>query len=325
MGKRLRYNNNDYTLGDNESVLDCLLRENISVPHSCKSGVCQSCIMQVVDGEIPEKSQAGLKPTLKKRGLVLVCQCFPSGNVTVANADDAGIDVNASIDDVALLNHNVIRVCLTPAERFECEPGQYLTIINPDGIARSYSIANNYDKDGFIELHIRLFEDGVMSRWLKNKANVSDEVILRGPAGNCFYSTDEGSDYPIILAGTGTGLAPLYGIVHQALAKGHKGDITLLHGALKADDLYLVEALQQLDKDTQNFTYVPCVLNGEEGEFYQTGDVQEITIASIPDDKSNTRLFLCGAPDTVNSIKTKAFLGGLSSKYIYADAFLPSK
>lgn len=325
MGKQLHYNNNDYTLDDNESVLDCLLRENISVPHSCKSGVCQSCIMQAVDGEIPEKAQLGLKPTFKKRKLFLACQCFPSGNITVANADDAGIDIKASIHEITPLNHNVIKVCLTPSELFECEPGQYLTMINPDGIARSYSIANNPEKDGFIELHIRLLENGLMSGWLKTDTAINSKIILRGPAGNCFYSSDEGNNYPIILAGTGTGLAPLYGISHEALAKGHKGEIKLFHGALKESDLYLVEALQQLDKDNPNFTYAPCVLNGEEGKFYRTGDVQAVTIASIPDDKSNTRLFLCGAPDMVNSLKTKAFLGGLSSKNIYADAFLPSK
>lgn len=325
MGNKLNYNNHDYALNDNESVLDCLLRENLNIPHSCKSGVCQSCIMQVVDGDIPEKSQVGLKPTFKKRKLVLACQCFPSGDITVANADDAGIDVKALVKEISQLNHNVIKVSLKSSDPFECEPGQYLTLINPNEIARSYSIANNPKNDRFIDLHIRLLENGLMSNWLKNNAKIGDEVILRGPAGNCFYSTDEGTDYPIILAGTGTGLAPLYGIVLEALAHRHKGEIKLLHGALKEDDLYLVETLRQLDKDNQNFTYVPCVLNGEEGSFYRIGDIQDITVASIPDNKSNARLFLCGTPEMVNSLKTKAFLGGLSSKNIYADAFLPSK
>lgn len=325
MGNHLRYNNNDYTLNENESVLDCLLRKNLTIPHSCKSGVCQSCIMQVTDGHIPEKSQQGLKPTLKKRKLFLACQCFPVGDISVANAADAGIDIKSVIKEIIPLNHNIIKVNLTPSEPFECEPGQYLTIINPDGVARSYSIANNPAKDGCIELHIRLLEKGLMSSWLKNTAKEDDEVIVRGPVGNCFYSNDEGNEYPILLSGTGTGLAPLYGIVCEAISKGHKGEIKLLHGALQEDDLYLVEELQKLDKDNPNFTYAPCVLNGKEGKFYQTGDIQEITIVSIPDDKKNTRLFLCGAPEMVNSLKTKAFLGGLSSKNIYADAFLPSK
>lgn len=324
MGKELRYKNNCYTLSENESVLDCLLREHVSVPHSCKSGVCQSCIMQAVDGEIPDKAQVGLKHTFKQRKLFLACQCYPSGNITVASPDEAGLDIKASISGKILLNHNVIKLCLNPAEAFECEPGQYLTMINPDGIARSYSIANNPAKDGFIELHIRLIENGRMSQWLQDNAGIGSEVILRGPAGNCFYSPVD-DDYPIILAGTGTGLAPLYGIAHEALTKGHKGDIKLFHGALKEADLYLVESLQTLDKNNRNFTYVPCVLNGENDKFYQIGDIQEIVMSAIPADKTSIRLFLCGAPEMVNSLKTKTFLSGLSSKHIYADAFLPSK
>jgi NAD(P)H-flavin reductase/ferredoxin len=324
MGKQLNYKNNCYTLGDNESVLDCLLREDLSVPHSCKSGVCQSCIMQAVDGEIPEKAQLGLKPTFKQRKLFLACQCYPLGRMTIANPDEAGLNVTASINEKIFLNHNVIKVCLKPEADFECEPGQYLTLINPEQVARSYSIANNPAKDGFIELHIRLIDNGLMSEWLKNAA-VDSEVILRGPAGNCFYSNDEGNDYPIILAGTGTGLAPLYGIAHEAIAKGHNGEIKLFHGALNEADLYLIDALQELDKNNENFTYVPCVLNGEDGKFYKAGDIQKIVMENIPADKAIIRLFLCGAPEMVNSLKTKAFLGGLSSKNIYADAFLPSK
>lgn len=325
MGNNLNYKDNCYSLNDNESVLDCLLREDLTIPHSCKSGVCQSCLMQAVDGEIPEKAQAGLKPTFKKRKLFLACQCFPSSDMTICTADDAGLDIKASISELALLNHNVIKLCLSPSEKFECDPGQYLTLINPEHIARSYSIANNPEKDTFIELHIRLIAQGKMSAWLKNTAAIGSEVIVRGPAGNCFYSADEDNSHPIIMVGTGTGLAPLYGIAHEALAKRHKGQIILFHGALNEADLYLTDALQELDKNNDNFTYEPCVLNGDDGTFYQTGDIQEITMAAIPDDKANIHLFLCGAPEMVNSLKTKAFLGGLSSKNIYADAFLPSK
>lgn len=325
MGNQLHYKDNYYTLDDNESVLDCLLRENVTILHSCKAGVCQSCIMQATEGEIPEKAQIGLKSTFKQRKLFLACQCYPSGSITVTDPDEVGLDVKASISEKSALNYHVIKLCLKPYGPFECEPGQYVTMINSTNIARSYSIANNPAKDGFIELHIRLIENGLMSTWLIEEADMDSEVILRGPAGNCFYSPEEGNDYPIILAGTGTGLAPLYGIAHAALAQGHKGEITLFHGALKEADLYLVEALQTLDKNNKNFTYKPCVLNGEMDKFYLIGDMQKMVISAIPADKTHVHLFLCGAPEMVNSLKTKAFLIGLSSNHIYVDAFLPSK
>jgi hypothetical protein len=48
-------------------------------------------------------------------------------------------------------------------------------------------------------------------------------------------------------------------------------------------------------------------------------------MASLPTEKKTARLFLCGAPDLVNAMRRKAFLGGIASKHIFADPFLPSK
>lgn len=326
MGKHIHYKKHSYQLNENESVLDCLLREHENIPHSCKSGVCQSCLMQASSGEVPEKAQAGLKHTFKQRKLFLACQCYPANDLTIKSPDEAGIDVKCKIIEKSDLNHNVIKVCLKPSEPFESEPGQYLTLINPDQTARSYSVANNPMKEGFIELHIRLLADGLMSNWLKDSAAVGNEVVVRGPAGNCFYSTDGDNNFPIILAGTGTGLAPLYGILNEALHQKHEGEIMLFHGALREADLYLVSELMAIAGAHKNVTYSPCVLGGEPEKFYLTGNIQDLVMDAIPADKKEaTHLFLCGAPEMVNPLKTKAFLAGLSSKCIFADPFLPSK
>src|SRR5690606_38122785 len=127
------------------------------------------------------------------------------------------IDTPVDIAQREMLNHNVLRICLKTDAAFTCEPGQYITLINPDGAARSYSVANDPVADGHVELHIRLLADGLMSRFLMRDGAVGSRLTLRGPAGSCFYAADADSTFPIILAGTGTGLAPLYGIIKQAL------------------------------------------------------------------------------------------------------------
>jgi hypothetical protein len=36
------------------------------------------------------------------------------------------------------------------------------------------------------------------------------------------------------------------------------------------------------------------------------------------------KIYLCGAPDLVNTLRKRVFLGGASMGDIYADAFLPA-
>jgi len=325
MAARITFEGKQFAADGGESVLDCLSRNGVAVPHSCRSGVCQSCLMQASEGEVPEAAQKGLKTTYKKQKLFLSCQCLPEHDMTVSLPNGAGLDTRAVIIGSAMVNHNVMQLKLRPEGAFACEPGQYIVLINKERLARSYSVANDPARDGFIELHVRLIKDGLMSGYLKNKAAADEVMTVRGPAGNCFYVSEEGRDYPIVLAGTGTGLAPLYGIVKQALAKGHTGAIQLFHGALQSDDLYCVEELRTLAERHPHFRYMPCVLNGAPGQFYVQGNIEDIVMSSVPNEKTLTRLFLCGAPELVNALKRKAFLAGLASKHIFADAFLPSK
>jgi CDP-4-dehydro-6-deoxyglucose reductase len=323
MTASVTYGERTLALEAGETVLDCLSRGGIGIPHSCRSGVCQSCLMQLSAGEMDAGAQKGLKPTLQKQNIFLACQFKPTSDISVNLPDSAGLDYVAVVSAKQMLNHDVLRLILT-TEPFACEPGQYITLINHHGLARSYSVANDPVRDGRIELHIRLLRDGRMSKYLGQQMAVGDRLTVRGPAGNCFYVSDADAAYPIVLAGTGTGLAPLYGIATQALRQGHRGGVHLFHGALRHEDLYLTDELRALAGTYANFTYEPCVLNGAEGGQYRAGNIEDIVLKSLPADRPKTRVFLCGAPELVNSLKRKAFLNGVASKHIFADAFIPS-
>ena len=48
-----------------EDVLSALLRAEIDPPHSCRSGVCKSCMHRAVDGKPPAAAQQGLSDAQK--------------------------------------------------------------------------------------------------------------------------------------------------------------------------------------------------------------------------------------------------------------------
>lgn len=320
----IAYQGNQYASLVDETVLDCLQRHGCDVSFSCKAGACQSCLMQADAGEPPAAAQAGLKPGLKQQGYFLSCQWRPENDVTVTTCGIDTTSMPATISNVSDLNHNTKRVQLITTGPLACIPGQYISLINPDNVTRSYSIANRPDQDGYIELHIRYVPEGKMSGWIHSKAQSGDTVHIRGPIGSCCYTREAQRDFPMLLAGTGTGLAPMLGIIRDALAHKHRGPILLVQGALRAEDLYYVDMLRALENDTEQFTYLPCVRDYKGRSGLQTGDIEDITLGQLPTAK-NPHVYLCGAPDFVNAVKRKIFLAGVALAHIYTDAFLPTR
>src|SRR3954468_23682171 len=268
-----------YALGEGESVLDGLLRNGVAVPNSCRAGACQSCLMQVTAGEASAASQQGVKDAMRARGFVLACSCVPGGDLTVRFADHAVRRAPAVLERVERLSETVARVLLSCDQPFDYFPGQFVNVVRPeDGLVRSYSLASLHSPPGLpagdrhLELHVRKVNGGQMSSWLHDEGVVGQSVELRGPAGDCFYVPGR-AEQPILLIGTGTGLAPLWAIARDALRHGHTGPIKLYHGGLDASGLYHVEELRALAQGHANFEYVPCVVNGPASDGVRVGAI----------------------------------------------------
>lgn len=295
-----------------ESVLEGLLRAGVAVPNACRAGACQSCLVRATSGTPPQASQAGVKETLRQQGYFLSCSARPTSDLVVTTHDVALLAVDARVAAVDFLSPSVIRVRLDVAAPFAYEPGQFITLLRDDGLARSYSIAS-LPADGVgIELHVRLVPGGVMSGWLASPDALGARLQIRGPSGDCFYVPGR-AEQPLLLAGTGTGLAPLVAIARTALGVGHAGTIRLFHGARSEDGLYFGGELRSLAEQHAPFDYVPCV----------SANLEQAVLTQVPALKGY-RVFLCGNPDFVVQMRKKAFLAGASIKDIHADAFLPS-
>ena len=126
---------------------------------------------------------------------------------------------------------------------------------------------------------------------------------------------------PLLLIGTGCGLAPLYGIVRDALDHGHSGPICLFHGSSTHDGLYLIDELRHLAEHYANFFYTPCISSEPVRKGFAAGRAEQVALDTMKSLKG-VRLYLCGHPDMVRETKRKAFLAGASLKEIFADPFV---
>lgn len=260
-----------------------------------------------------------MKDSWKSRGYFYSCSCVPESDIEIADTDN-DLRIGGTITSLQPLSADVIQAKLRTDTPIDFRAGQYITIVRGD-IARSYSIAS-LPEENELELHIRKVPDGQMSGWFHGGAKAGDRVGIVGPSGECFYVAGR-EDQPLLLAGTGTGLAPLYGIVRDALKNGHRGPIHLFHGALHAGGLYLVDELRELARQNAQLEYTAAVLKGDDTEGFSVGAIDSVILNRIPK-LAGWRGFVCGDPGLVQVLKKKLFLSGMASRDIYADAFIPA-
>ncbi len=312
----------NFTCQSDETVLDALLRENINLSYACKKGTCHSCMVRSADVTPPQTAQSGLKNTLKKQNYFLACQCYPQQDMTIKLLDQSDFYRMGTVIVNTLLNRNTLLLVIAFEDAFEFNAGQFVNLQRDDGLTRSYSIANIPQQSNILEFHIRRLPGGKFSTWLHDDIRVGDSIAVSEPRGHCFY-LPERCEQGLLLVGTGTGLAPLAGILTDALAHGHSGPIHLFHGSRDVEDLYRIDEMRQLAAQQPNFHYTPCLSGNRVPEGFSAGRVNEIALSRIPELK-DWRIFLCGHPDMVNQMKTQTFLKGASTADIYTDAFLIS-
>ena len=254
---RLKYKD-DVLNVSGRSVLETLLEHGHAIPNNCRAGACQSCLMQVTRGSVPEQAQLGLKDSHKAKGFFLACRCQPEEDIDVCLPDAEQLRIPSTVSHINKLSDDVVELKLTPSQPFAYHAGQYVTLWRDEHLGRCFSLASLPGMDEAIAFHIKIISDGVFSSWVHHDLRVGETIFIQGPAGDCFY-TQGNARQNLLLAGTGTGLAPLYGILQDALDRRHSGEIHLFHGALDPTGLYLHDRLTALAQEHANFSYHPGV------------------------------------------------------------------
>ncbi len=319
---QLTYQDESFPCYQHETVLDALIRENIAIPYSCRQGVCGNCLIRSLDHSPPSSAQNGLKVTQQQLNYFFACLCRPEQDMTVALPNAPAHYIDAEVIDKYLLNDNTILLSIQCEEVLDFFPGQFVNLKRHDGLTRSYSITNRAHHPGHLEFHIRKLAGGEFSEWVLNDLSIGTTIQVSEPKGDCFY-VPERCDQSILMVATGTGLAPLSGILKDALSHGHHGPIQLYHGSRNIDGLYHIDEMRQLAKEHPNFTYTPCLSGDRIPEGFTAGRVHEVAIQRLPD-LALWRVFLCGHPEMVMQMQQQAFLNGASPNDIFVEAFHPS-
>lgn len=309
-----------YQCREDETLLQAFLRQGAELNFSCQKGSCQVCMLHCVDGELPGLSQSGLKPLYAMNDYFLPCQCHPVGDMKVAEIEHNKIYKTGFIHKKEFLSESVCKLLIDCDQLETYSAGQYLNLCRvSDGVARSYSIASYPDQEYFIEVHVRRMKNGELSNWIFDELEEGDAIDVQGPIGNCCYNNCD-PKIPLLMIASGTGLAPIVGVLKEALGKGHKTDIHLYHEARSFPDLYYHGVLSTLAAEHENLSYFPCVPGAFSAKEVFPGAAIERIKSDYPDLRY-WRIYTAGSSEFVFAIYELAIAMGANDSQVYGDVF----
>jgi CDP-4-dehydro-6-deoxyglucose reductase len=315
-----------------ESLLGAAIRAGVGLPYGCRDGACGSCRSQKMSGTVvhgPHQEKA-LTPADIAAGMVLTCCGIPQSDVVlesrqvVAEGAFAVRKMPVRVKALERLSPDVMRLNLQlPAnDVFAYHVGQYVEFLLPNGVRRSYSIANapTVMAGPSVELHVRHMPGGIFTDQVFGTLKERDILRVEGPFGSFFLRED--SSKPIILLASGTGFAPIKAILERMQAKGIHRPATLYWGGRRPQDLYLDGWVRAQMAQLPQLRYEPVVSDALPEDHWtgRTGFVHLAVLQDLPD-LSGHQVYACGAPIVVDSARRDFVAGGLPDHEFFADAF----
>ncbi|WP_284282234.1 2Fe-2S iron-sulfur cluster-binding protein [Limnobacter litoralis] len=311
-----------------KSILDAAAQANVALPYSCRTGRCSTCRCKVISGLTTALNpETGLTELERAEGWILSCTRAAETDL-VLDVDDLGglilptpKTLPCRINEIVHLAPDVIQVFLRlpPTADFEFTPGQYVDVIGPNGIHRSYSLANGSFADKVLELHIRSVDGGEFSEYWFKQAKPNDLLRIHGPLGTFFLRNTANID--LVFLATGTGIAPVKSIL-ESLPRLKQDEnpksITVLWGGRKPADLYF-----DVSQIPGNFTFIPVLSRPDRSWKGQAGYVHDVLLKTIPN-LQNAAVYACGSTAMIHSAKAKLTQASLPSSRFYSDAFVSS-
>jgi CDP-4-dehydro-6-deoxyglucose reductase len=309
------------------SLLEAAKISGVSLPYSCKTGRCSTCKCRVVSGDTKAlAAEIGLTQNEKADGWILSCVRSATTDLFLEVEDLGGVVLPPAKTQVCRISSlekvapDVVKVVLRlpPNVILNFIPGQYIDLIGPGGVRRSYSLANAPKTDNTLELHIRAVENGAMSHYWFSEAKVNDLLRLHGPQGTFFMRNIAQRD--LVFLATGTGIAPVKAML-EALPSFSLHElprsVSVLWGGRNECDLYL-----DVGEIPGTFQYTP-VLSRSATWRGERGYIQDVLLRQRSD-LSNCAVYACGSDAMIHCARHALTAAGLYSDHFYSDAFVCS-
>ncbi len=185
---------------------------------------------------------------------------------------------------------------------FDFLPGQFVSMkMEHDGreITRAYSIASTPGAEPCFDVCLNRVQDGYFSNFLCDLSKGAT-VKVHGPHG---YFVLKNPVRDSIFIGTGTGVAPLRGMLRWLFEDPSRNggrEFWLVFGVRRREDLYYHDEFLQMEREHSNFHYVPALSRPDEGWTGAKGYVQD-HVRQIVKDRKDLDAYICGLKNMVQA------------------------
>jgi CDP-4-dehydro-6-deoxyglucose reductase, E3 len=310
---------------EGSTILESALSAGLVFDYSCKSGQCGACKATLLKGEVVEIQEQLALNKEDANNQFLTCCCAALSNILI-NAIDLsamhGIEVKilpTRIDSFKLLSRDVIEIKLRlkSSSSFVFLEGQFIDIIGPNSIRRSYSIAS-ISSNNKITLLIKKVKDGKFSHYWFNKAKLNDLLRIEGPKGT-FFLRDRAKS--LVFLATGTGIAPIISILDGLDSDSDFNqtyNISLFWGNRVQQDFVWSPNFKKINVD-----FHPIISKEDEAWSGEIGYVQDVALRALNDIKE-VNVYACGASMMIDCAKSNFIRSELNEKDFYSDKFVQS-
>ncbi|HYC17457.1 MAG TPA: 2Fe-2S iron-sulfur cluster-binding protein [Pseudolabrys sp.] len=310
MGKvcRLEINGNAISARRGDLLLDAALLNGIEIPYDCRSGLCGTCRVRVLDGRV-----FGGKADAET---VYACQSRIVSDLRVDVEDvPETVTLPGVVADLSPLAPDTCEVCIEVSESPEYIPGQYYSVQFRGFPARYFSPTAPLDwpyDETLMRFHITKVPNGRVSSELGKRIRAGHRVKLEGPFGSAYLRPFHRRR--LVLVASGSGFAPIWSIAEAAIKLEPRREIVLIVSARTVASLYMVPALCRLAL-FPNVTIVPVTSEPQDvTTVVRGGRPTDHLPALTPDDV----VFAAGAPEMVRAVARIADAVGANC---YSDPF----
>ncbi len=294
-------------------LLDGAIMNGVELQHDCRSGICGSCRVRLVEGRVFGGTEEG-------SDMIYACQARVVSDMKIVTEPvPETVSMSARVAELVRLAPDVVGVCLELPKPMRYFPGQYCKVQFRGFSERSYS--PSYPLEGapdnhLMYFHIRKIHGGLVSSALGKKIRTGHRVKLTGPLGSAFFRPKQRAGR-IVLVASGTGFAPMWAIAVAAITERPQREIVFIVAARKLQSFYMHNALCRLAR-FPNVTIIPVVSEAQNvSAVVRSGRPTEYMPRLSADDV----VYTCGAPAMTEAVAQIARTAGARC---YTDPFTPS-